>query len=287
MMDSSGNTLPNYRSNVATDVSCQRLCDMTNGCVGVVFRSCPSGMTCYDQYGSTWSNTYCALKSYIDTSMLNWMDNYQGTYYGEWNTGEWNTYVKVVEYTMGSSMYSTFYASTMTLSTWIKTTDAGRSLISLGCPADSSTAYGGVFSLTIDADGYLAFGEYAKGFGMGIYGSSRLKVNNGQRTHVAFVKGPGVDGVYGSIGYFYVNGTLAGTLNSFSPYPIYSYSDEQFVLGGDYCGVAGGAVLRGEWGKENSTVGSTVVGELLITSVHPHSPNWCIYSLLFFSFLQA
>jgi hypothetical protein len=210
-----------------------------------MFLSCPSGMTCYyDQYRTTWTDTYCTLKAYIDPYMLNTVDNYQGTYYGEWNT-----YVKVTasaSATMMSMGLTSFYAWTMTVSTWIKTTDTGRSLISLGCVTDGSATTGSAFSLTIDDLGYLGFGEFSNDIGVGLYGSSQMKVNNGYRTHVAFVKGPG-SGMSGSIGSFYVNGTLAGTLYSYSSMAISSYSDVQFVLGSDYCGIYGGATLTGEW----------------------------------------
>ena len=239
VLDAYGNSLPTYRSNVGTAVSCQRLCDMTEGCVGVVFKFCPVGTTCYsDDWSTVMTDPSCTLKSYIYTW---YMQDAGGNYVG-------NTYVKIVQSTdnagdMGMSMgTNSVNAPALTISSWIKTTDINRPLVSLGCSSDGTWATGSAFTLYVDDFGCLGYFEYSFDLGVGLYFSTQILVNNGYRTHVALVKSPDTYG--GSVGQLYVNGTLAGTQTAYTA--VNSFSDMQFLLGGDDCGFLGGAVLTGE-----------------------------------------
>ena len=233
-----GGDLSSYSSKFTTPASCQRLCDATQGCVGVNYASCPSGGTCYDLNIMPYYDNACWLKSSIDFANCMYSDP-STSYYGA-VTG----YVKPDSHKIVPG--TLFASSSVTMSMFITTKQANVALMSLGCSTSPGGTVAGAFILYIDDSGYLGFGEMSDTLGgFGLYGSGTKIVNNGHRTHVAFVKSAGDGLTYGSVGKFYVNGTYAGTMNSFIKTAIPTYNDVQFVLGNEYCGFFGGIPFNG------------------------------------------
>ena len=233
------NDLTSYSSPFATPASCQRLCDATPGCVGVIYGSCPTGNTCYDvNYYYYGYNGYkaCWLKNAVDPASCSFSDPMTGYF------GVVTAYAKPASHNIVQD--TLFASSTVTISMFITTTQSNVALMSLGCSTTPGTVQG-AFILYIDDSGYIGFGEMSDSLGFGLYGSGTKTVNNGHRTHVAFVKSVGDGTNHGSVGTFYVNGSYAGTMYSFIKTAISAYTDVQLVLGNEYCGFFGGVPFNG------------------------------------------
>ena len=266
-----GGDLTSYSSLFTTPASCQRLCDATPGCVGAVYGSCPSGNTCYDvnyyYYGYGGYNACWLKDSSLDPANCMYSDPVTGYF------GAVTTYAKPDS--QKTAIQTLFASSTVTMSMFITTTQSNVALMSLGCSTSPGTVVG-AFVLYIDDTGHIGFGEASDTLGgFGLYGTGTRIVNNGHRTHVAFVKTAGDGKTYGSVGKFYVNGTYAGTMNSFLKTPRPTYNNVQFVLGNEYCGLFAGIPFNGTMQDVMMFQNAFNAIQVSVNTrhVHDHDPN--------------
>ena len=129
-----------------------------------------------------------------------------------------NTFDGTSSYLYYASLSSAL-SSTFTISLCITTTSVNAYIMSIG---RSPSNFNGEGILQIDGSGYLRFWDYSGSYGLS--GSSSVAVNIGIRTHVAFVR-------HNNIGYFYVNGALAGQMTATKSI---SYKNKDLVIGKDY-----------------------------------------------------